>query len=90
MYYIYVIESAKDHQWYTGMTGDLRSRMTSHLKGQVTSTSHRLPLRLVYYEASLCETDARRRERYLKSGKGKRYLKQRLSAWITADRQWKL
>ncbi len=82
MYYTYVLESVKDHQWYTGMTTDLKRRMANHLKGEVTSTSNRRPLKLVYYEACLNEADAKRRERYLKSGKGKRYLKQRLAKWI--------
>jgi len=57
--------------------------MANHLKEQVRSTSHMRTLRLVYYEACLSEADARRRERYLKSGKGKCYLQQRLSTWIT-------
>ncbi len=74
MHYTYVIESAKDGRWYTGVTGDLRTRLANRLKGQVRSTSHRRPLRLVYYEACLSEADARRRERYLKSGKGSRGL----------------
>ena len=82
MYYTYVLESAKDGQWYTGVTGDLRARLTNHLKGHVRSTGHRRPLRLAYYEGCLSQADARRRERYLKSGKGKRYLKQRLATWI--------
>lgn len=85
MYYTYVIESAKDGRWYTGMTSDLRARLADHLKGQVRSTSHGRPLRLVYYEACLSEADARRRERYLKSGKGKRYLKQRLSVRLAGN-----
>lgn len=82
MHYTYIIESVKDGLWYTGVTGDLRKRLSNHLKGQVRSTRHRRPLRLIYYEACLSETDARQRERYLKSGKGKRYLSQRLAMWI--------
>jgi predicted GIY-YIG superfamily endonuclease len=45
------------------------------------STRFRRPLRLIYYEACLEAADAYRRERYLKTGKGKRYLRQRLKAW---------
>jgi len=83
MHYPYVIESDKDSQWYTGVTSDLRARFRSHLKGQVRSTHSRRPVRLVYDEACLSEADARRRERYLKSGKGKRYLQQRLALLIS-------
>jgi len=82
MHYTYVIESARDGQWYTGATSDLRARLRNHTNGQVRSTRHRRPLKLIYYEACLNEADARRRELYLKSGKGKRYLRQRLARWI--------
>jgi len=40
-----------------------------------------MQLRLVYYEACLDAADAYRRERYLKTGKGKRFLRQRLKTW---------
>ncbi len=82
MCYTYVIEGSKDGQWYTGVTSDLKARLRSHLKGQVGSTHYRRPFRLVYYEACLSEADARRRERYLKSGRGKLYLKQRPAAFF--------
>ncbi len=85
MYYTYIIKSSKDGQWYTGVTSDLRARLQNHLKGQVRSTRHRRPLNLVYYEGCLSEADARRRERYLKSGKGKRYLRQRLTVWMATN-----
>ncbi|MCZ6452384.1 MAG: GIY-YIG nuclease family protein [Deltaproteobacteria bacterium] len=83
MQYTYVIESGKDSQWYTGVTNDLRARFQSHLKGQVRSTHYRRPLRLIYYEACFSKADDRRRERYLKSGEGKRYLKQRLALFFS-------
>ncbi len=83
MHYTFVIESGKDSQWYTGVTSNLRARFRSHLKGQVRSTHYRRPLRLIYYEACLSEADARRHERYLKSGKGKRYLKQRIALFFS-------
>lgn len=47
-------------------------------------------MRLVYYEACLNELDAYRRERYLKSGKGKRYLRQRLAEWLAVNGPKKL
>jgi len=83
MYYTYVLQSTKDGRWYTGVTGNLRARVADHLNGRVESTRHRRPLRLIYYEACLSEADAKRRERYLKTGKGKRYLRQRLAIWFT-------
>jgi len=78
MVYTYVLYSHKDGRWYTGVTKDLRARMREQRAGSVPSTKSRRPLTLVYYEASLDEDDAWRRERYLKTGRGKRYLRQRL------------
>lgn len=78
MHYVYVLYSAKDQNLYTGSTKDLRKRVARHHRGDVPSTKHRRPLKLIYYEACLNGGDAERREKYLKSGMGKRYLKQRL------------
>jgi putative endonuclease len=78
MYYTYVLYREKDERWYTGTTRDLRARYAAHTNGRVWATRSRRPLSLVYYEACRCQEDAFRRERYLKSGRGKRYLRQRL------------
>jgi len=86
MYYTYVLLSVKDGLFYTGTTGDLRARLLQHTKGQVRSTASRRPLRLVYYEACPSPDDAYRRERFLKTGKGKRYLKNRLLSSLSEFR----
>ena len=78
MYYVYVLLSQKDSQFYTGFTKDLRRRVSEHNSGKVPSTRRRIPLDLVYYEASRNESDALHREKYLKTAYGKRYLKNRL------------
>lgn len=78
MYYVYVLQSQKDGLFYTGSTPDLQRRFGQHCDGKVISTKSRRPLRLIYYEASLEKDDAIRRERYLKTGMGKRYLRNRL------------
>lgn len=78
MWYVYVLKSLKYDQWYTGITNDLRRRFSEHNKGESTYTKHRGPYKILYYEASLNELDAKAREKYLKSGVGKRYLKNRL------------
>ncbi len=82
MFYVYVLISEVDNEFYTGATSDLKSRMRSHEAGQVPSTRKRRPLRLIYYEGSLCREDAFRREKYLKTGMGKRYLRNRLKACL--------
>jgi len=78
MYYTYVLLSLKDSKFYVGYTDDLKRRFKEHQEGKVTATKHRRPLKLVYYEACLNQHDALQRERYLKSSRGKEFLKKRL------------
>jgi len=90
MNYSYVLRSERDEKFYIGSTGDLRHRLKEHHGGRVHSTAYRRPLRLVYYEACLSAADAQRRERYLKSGRGGRYLRQRLASWLSEIQSNKL
>jgi len=83
MYYTYVIQSQKSKRWYTGSTNDLRKRLNQHNKGKSTWTKDSIPWKLIYYEACLNEEDARSREKYLKSGIEKRYLKNRLRRFLS-------
>lgn len=75
MYYVYVLFSHKDRLLYTGFSTDLKARFSKHEPGLVKATKFRRPLQLIYYESYLKELDARRREIYLKGGKGKNELK---------------
>lgn len=81
MFYVYVIRSKKDNRLYTGSTSDLRKRFQEHNDGKVLSTKSRGPFEIIYYEACVNEQDARMREKYLKSGMGKRYLENRLKCF---------
>ncbi len=78
MYYIYVLKSQKDNNFYVGKTDNLERRIHEHNAGRVESTKYRKPLELIYCEASRNTKDAAHREVYLKTAWGKRYLKQRL------------
>lgn len=80
MFYTYIIKSKKDGKIYTGMTHDLRKRLYQHNHGLSNYTKGRGPFSLIYYEACLIADKARSREIYLKTGMGKRYLKNRLGA----------
>ncbi len=82
MWYIYVIQSMKDNEWYTGYTDDLKKRFQEHNKGLVYVTRRRRPFKLIYYEACLNEQDAKMREQYLKSGMGKKYIRNRLKFYF--------
>jgi putative endonuclease len=77
-HYVYVLQNASE-AWYIGCTSDLRRRVHEHLSGKSTYTKHSGPYELIYYEASMSSEDAFARERYLKSGMGRRYLKNRLN-----------
>jgi putative endonuclease len=56
---------------YIGYTTNLRERLQKHQNGEVTSTKFRRPFELVFYEGYKSMRDAKRRERYLKTSKGK-------------------
>jgi putative endonuclease len=66
MYYVYIIRSKKDGNFYTGSTNDLRRRFQMHNAGLVFSTKRRIPFELIYYEAYKAKSDARIREKNLK------------------------
>ena len=82
MYYVYVLYSKKGGRLYTGYTKNLKERFNEHTKGNVASTKQRRPLTLIYYEGCLNQKDATRREKYLKSGNGKIYIKNRLRNYL--------
>ena len=77
-WYVYVLRSRKNGQWYIGSTKNLQKRILSHNVGKNRSTKSGSPWGMIYCEVSLNRDDARARERYLKSGQGRRYLKNRL------------
>ncbi len=79
MHYVYVLISQKDRMLYTGYANDLVRRVKRHSGGFVKATKYRLPVKLIYYESYLSQADAKRREIYLKGGKGKAELKIQLN-----------
>ena len=82
-YYVYVLHSVKDGLFYTGYTNNLNKRIREHFGGQVLSSKNRLPMNLVYWEGCLDQQDATRRDKYLKSAWGNKYLKNRIANYLT-------
>ena len=82
MFFTYVLISESDNKFYVGFTNDLQKRIEEHQKGAVASTANRRPLKLIYYEACLNKKDALKREKYFKTGFGRRFLKNRLESYI--------
>lgn len=81
MYYTYVLKCA-DAKFYIGFSEDLKNRIIMHKKGCVKSTKSRLPVELIFYEAYLNKYDALRREKYLKTNKGRITLKSMLREFL--------
>ena len=87
MFYVYLLESKKDKDLYTGYTRDLKQRIKEHNQGLNFSTKKSAPWNIIYYEACLSEKDARRREGYLKTSQGVRLLKRRLKEYFYERRK---
>lgn len=83
MFYTYILKSEKGARLYTGSTNDLRKRFKEHNTGRSAYTAKRGPYKLIYYEACSNEGDARTREKYLKTGIGKRYIQNRLKRFLS-------
>lgn len=81
--YTYVLKSLKSGKWYIGVTSNLRKRFSQHQNDESTYTKGRGPFEIIYYEASRNRLDAEAREKYLKSGMGRRYLKNRLKRFLS-------
>ena len=77
-FYIYVLLSVKDGNFYTGYTEDLKNRLDEHNAGKVISTKLRCPFELIYFEGCRNRNDALHREKYLKTTYGKRFIRNRL------------
>jgi putative endonuclease len=74
MFYVYIL-LGRENRIYVGYTNDLKRRFQEHQMGKAWTTSRMLPIKLIFYEAFLSEEDARRRETYLKTSKGKSTLR---------------
>jgi len=75
MYYVYVLRSIKDGKRYIGLTGDIERRRREHNLGMVKSTKKRLPMELIYCEEYQNKREAMLREKFLKTGKGREWMK---------------
>jgi len=83
MYYVYYLKSKSSKEnCYVGFTGDLKKRLARHNAGMVESTKPYIPWELVFYEAFMDKVDAKRREDYLKTTKGRRALKIMLKGFL--------
>lgn len=90
MYYIYVLQSEKNNSLYTGFTRSVKRRLFEHNNSLSVYTSKFKPWKLIYYEAYLVKEDALNREKFLKSGSGKRYVDKQLKKYFENNQRKKL
>jgi putative endonuclease len=77
MYTVYVLQDLNGN-YYKGMTKDLKRRIAEHQRGQTQTTKSMVGLQVVYTEEFPDRLSARKRELYLKSAAGRRFLKTKL------------
>ncbi len=83
MFWIYLLECAEDNSWYIGYTSDLRRRILEHqTKHGARTTRRKEGWKLIYCEGYVNKLDAQGRERFLKSGSGRTYLKKQLRNYL--------
>ncbi|MFH0988272.1 MAG: GIY-YIG nuclease family protein [Parcubacteria group bacterium] len=74
IFYVYVLRSQKNRYRYIGHTNDLNRRINEHNLGLTKSIRFQLPFVLEYFETFPTRVEAIRREKFLKSGKGREWL----------------
>lgn len=84
MYYTYLLRSVKTSAFYVGFTEDFNKRIKAHNAGEVPSTKPTKPWEIIYLEGYLNKKDALGREKFLKSGSGKKYLRKQLKNYFYA------
>lgn len=87
VYYVYVLENQNDKSFYIGFTDNLKRRLVEHNSGKGGKTTSRksaaqrgeaLRWKLIYFEGYIDKMDAIGREKFLKGGSGRKYLKKQL------------
>ena len=74
VYFVYILKSDKDNSRYTGLTNNLKKRLDAHNNGRSQYTRHHRPYHLIHFEKLPSLIEARKREKYLKSGLGRQFI----------------
>ena len=82
MFYVYAFYDRTKKIFYIGYTNNLRRRIREHNSGKTHTTRKMSDKLLVYYEGRLSKQDAVDREKQLKTGFGRGYLKRRLKNYL--------
>jgi len=79
MYKTYVLKSLTHNTRYVGCCENLNKRINEHNKGKCKYTNGRKPWELVYFEEYETRSEAMNREKFLKSGQGRKWLDENLN-----------
>lgn len=85
-YYVYILNNKSKNFIYIGYSEDLQQRVKEHNDGGSKSTKPYLPLELIHYEAYRNKKDAKRREGYLKTNRGRTTLMTMLTEYFKNDK----
>ena len=77
MHYVYILK-LKDKTFYTGYSSDLKQRINTHQKGEVTQTKNLRPIKLAFYAVFESKSKALPFEKYLKTTSGWAFRNKRL------------
>lgn len=84
-YYVYVLRNKRDNSWYIGFTSNLNRRIQEHNEGKGgRTTRQKKDWELMYCECYRDKRDALGREKFLKGGSGRNFLKRQNSFYIRA------
>jgi putative endonuclease len=89
-YFVYVLKSRIDYKYYYGLTNNLERRLNNHNNKEVKSTKSRAPFDLIYYEKVDNIKEARIKEKYFKSGFGRKYIKNKIEYLALSSNQVKI
>ena len=91
MFYTYILrcfDSKRNYdEFYTGVSSNLPNREIDHKTKSVKTTKKFDKIELVYYEACLDKKDAIAREKQLKTGFGRGYVKRRIKNYLKSMRE---
>ena len=76
MYYVYVLQSLKTKEFYKGLTDNFDRRWDEHLKGKSNWAKNNLPLKLIHVEICTDRLEARKLEKFFKSGYGREIIEE--------------
>ncbi|MFH1360741.1 MAG: GIY-YIG nuclease family protein [Candidatus Omnitrophota bacterium] len=80
MYNVYVLQSSKNKKRYVGFTSKtVAERLKEHNSGSNSFTRQNKPFEVIYSEEYDNKSFAQKRERFLKSGHGRNFLKRKLA-----------